>query len=127
MGGGPRAKAAAPCVERWIDCAAQRFTAPLAAVNCLFNPAVVLLGGRLPTHLLELLAERVNACLGEVGTDLPTIAPVSRATLAEDAPAVGAAILPFSHFLLPRFAALWKAPQPGSIEAFAGHPSDERV
>jgi hypothetical protein len=40
---------------------------------------------------------------------LPTVAPVIRAALSEDAPAVGAAILPFSHFLLPKQAALWKA------------------
>jgi hypothetical protein len=36
---------------------------------------------------------------------LPSIAPIARAALAEDAPAVGAAILPFSDRFLPtRFA-----------------------
>jgi hypothetical protein len=38
------------------------------------------------------------------------IASVARAALSEDAPAVGAAILPLSHFLLPKPGALWKAP-----------------
>jgi hypothetical protein len=33
---------------------------------------------------------------------------VERALLAEDAPAVGAAILPFTYFLLPTSTSLWK-------------------
>ena len=38
---------------------------------------------------------------------VPAIAPVARAVTAADAPAVGAAILPFNHSLLPtRFALL---------------------
>ena len=40
----------------------------------------------------------------------------ARAALSEDAPAVGAAILPFSHFLLPKPGALWKAPTGGVTE-----------
>ena len=40
--------------------------------------------------------------------------------LAEDAPAVGAAILPFSHFLLPKPNALWKAQdRAADAEAYA--------
>ena len=39
---------------------------------------------------------------------VPAIAPVSRAALSDDAPAVGAAILPFSHRLLPTRTALMK-------------------
>jgi hypothetical protein len=37
--------------------------------------------------------------------------------LADDAPAVGAAILPFSHFLLPKPNALWKAAVPAALNA----------
>lgn len=97
------------CVAAWIEDAAHQLTVPLDAINCLINPAAVLVGGRLPTALLERLAERANELMQERARLLPTVAPVIRAALSEDAPAVGAAILPFSHFLLPKQAALWKA------------------
>ena len=97
------------CIAAWIEDAARQLTVPLDAINCLINPAAVLVGGRLPTALLERLAERTNELMQERASLLPTVAPVIRAALSEDAPAVGAAILPFSHFLLPKQAALWKA------------------
>ncbi|TCP37164.1 ROK family transcriptional regulator [Sphingomonas sp. BK235] len=105
----PDAPAAARAsVDVWLDRAAQRLCTPLDAISCLIDPAVVLIGGRLPAPLIEQLAARVNARIGEV-TNAPAIARVERAALSEDAPAVGAAILPFSHFLLPKPGALWKA------------------
>jgi predicted NBD/HSP70 family sugar kinase len=102
------------CVADWIEQAATQLCIPLDAVNCLINPAMVLVGGRLPGRLVEQLAERTNALLRDHANQLPTLAPVARAALSEDAPAVGAAILPFSHFLLPKPGALWKASTGGA-------------
>jgi len=119
--GGNRDAALAACVDRWVDRAAQRLCTPLDAINCLINPAVVLIGGRLPSAIVEQLAERVNARIGDA-TDAPAIAPVARAALSEDAPAVGAAILPFSHFLLPKPGALWKAAQGDGAVTRVGIP-----
>lgn len=107
-------EAAAACLDRWIDVAAGQLVEPLAAVNCLINPAAVLMGGRLPGPLVERLAERTAARMQALD-GMPALAPVARATLSEDAPAVGAAILPFSHFLLPKPGALWKAPDSGGV------------
>ena len=109
MGAADPNAATSACVAAWIEDAARQLTVPLDAINCLINPAAVLIGGRLPTALLERLAARVNELMQERASLLPTVAPVIRAALSEDAPAVGAAILPFSHFLLPKQAALWKA------------------
>ena len=95
------------CLEEWVERAAHTLCTPLDAINCLIDPAVILIGGRLPSRVVERVAERVNALIRDA-TDAPAIAPVRRAALSEDAPAVGAAILPFSHFLLPKAAALWK-------------------
>jgi predicted NBD/HSP70 family sugar kinase len=103
------------CVAEWIEQAATQLCGPLDAVNCLINPAMVLMGGRLPGRLVEQLADRTNALLRDHAGQLPTLAPVARAALSEDAPAVGAAILPFSHFLLPKPGALWKAPTGGAV------------
>ncbi|MDJ0278692.1 ROK family transcriptional regulator [Sphingomonas sp. 2R-10] len=96
-------------VDAWIDASVERLVEPLTAINCLINPAAIFVGGRLPGAHVDTLAERMNARMRVAATNVPALAPVRRAMLAEDAPAVGAAILPFSHFLLPSATALWKA------------------
>ena len=80
----------------------------LLAINCLVNPEVILIGGRLPSSIVDRLATRLNQRLEAHAGTVPAIAPVSRAALSDDAPAVGAAILPFSHRLLPTRTALMK-------------------
>lgn len=101
-------------LETWIEGAAQRLLDPMIAVNCLLNPAAILLGGRLPLPILERLSERLNAHVAQHAAHIPGLAPICLAELAEDAPTVGAAILPLSHYLLPKAATLWK--QDGSDE-----------
>jgi predicted NBD/HSP70 family sugar kinase len=92
-------------VDAWIDAAAESLVDAMLSINCLINPEAVLIGGRLPAKLVDRLAERLNQRLQAFATQIPAIAPVSRAATSDDAPAVGAAILPFSHRLLPtRFA-----------------------
>lgn len=108
MGRDTPASDAETCIEAWVAKAAHQLTGPLVAINCLINPETVLIGGRLPSTLVERLADRVNSLMRENAALAPAIAPVVRAALSEDAPAVGAAILPFSHFLLPKPGALWK-------------------
>lgn len=95
-------------VDEWIETAAAALVEPLMAVNCLVDPGAILIGGRVPAQLVDRLAERVNQLMAEKAVSIPSVAPVARAALSEDAPAVGAAILPFNHFLLPTPGALMK-------------------
>lgn len=104
-------------VEQWIDESAGFLTDPLLAISCLVNPKAVFLGGRLPARWLDRLAERLNQRLRRRAGDVPAVAPVLRAAMATDAPAIGAAILPLSERLLPSRTALMKSLQdhaPGS-------------
>jgi predicted NBD/HSP70 family sugar kinase len=89
----------AEVVAAWLDDAARSLTAPLIAVNCIVDPGAVLIGGRLPTSLVEALVQRLDAILQ--AADLPSVARVGRATMSDDAPAIGAAILPFLDNILP--------------------------
>ncbi len=93
--------ALASVVQDWVERAARALVQPLIAVNCLLNPEAVLIGGRLPVAIVDQLAQRTNALLRIHGRNAPVIAPVRPAALAEDAAAVGAALLPFGHLLLP--------------------------
>ncbi len=96
-------------VTAWLDDAADYLTDPLIAVSCLVNPKAVFIGGRLPSDLVDRLADHLNQRLRKRAGDVPAIAPVLRAAMAADAPAIGAAILPFNELLLPSRAALMKA------------------
>ncbi len=96
-------------VDNWIETAVETLADPLVAINCLINPAAILMGGRLPSYYFDRFSTRMNQYLREKASNVPVLAPVVRASLSEDAPAVGAAILPFSHFLLPKPGTLWKA------------------
>jgi predicted NBD/HSP70 family sugar kinase len=97
-----------PVVDRWLATAVDQLMEPLAAINCLINPAAVLVGGRLPGDLIDRLVADLNVAQRRAKLGAPATAPVERALLAEDAPAVGAAILPFTYFLLPTSTSLWK-------------------
>jgi predicted NBD/HSP70 family sugar kinase len=96
-------------VAEWVRDASMFLTDPLIAVSCLVNPKAIFIGGRLPSDLVDRLADELNQRLKRRAGDVPVVAPVLRAAMAADAPAVGAAILPFSDRLLPSRAALMKA------------------
>lgn len=86
--------------DEWIEECARALVQPLVAVNLLINPGAVLVGGRLPMPLLERLTQRTNLLLRSGGRDAPAIAPVMPAAFAEDASAVGAALLSFDDLAL---------------------------
>jgi predicted NBD/HSP70 family sugar kinase len=95
-------------IDAWVEASVDSLIDTLLAINCLLNPEVILIGGRLPSEIVDRLATRLNQRLEAHAGTVPAIAPVSRAALSDDAPAVGAAILPFTHRLLPTRTALMK-------------------
>lgn len=95
-------------LDAWTKLAAKQLEGPLVAINCLINPDAILIGGRLPLSAAEALTKQLNAALARRAGEIPAVCPVELATIAEDAPAVGAAILPFSELLFPTRAALLK-------------------
>ena len=94
-------------ILQWLDDAADVLVQPLIAVNCLINPAAILIGGRLPGKLVDALVERLNALMA--GRQLPVVAPVRRAEASDDASAIGAAIIPFLDHVLPSESILMQA------------------
>jgi len=101
--------AARGVVDRWIEESTDALVESFLAINCLINPEAILIGGRLPAPLVDRLASALNQRMAGFAAQFPAIAPVARALTSDDAPAVGAAILPFSYRLLPTRFALLKA------------------
>lgn len=96
-----RLESAAELVTEWIESSAQALDDALVSINCLLNPEAILIGGRLPAVLVDRLTARLNDRMQAHKTSVPSLAPVVRAALSDDASAVGAAILPFSELFLP--------------------------
>jgi predicted NBD/HSP70 family sugar kinase len=95
-------------IEEWIRESSRALIESLVAVNCLINPEAILIGGRLPAPIVDQLAAALNASMQRFANQVPAVATIARAATADDAPAVGAAILPFSDRLLPTRYALLK-------------------
>lgn len=97
----------ATTVDQWIADATRALTGPLVAVSCLLDPDAVVIGGRLPVPLIERLSARIDAALAQV--PMPNRVPVHPGQMPAEAPAIGAAILPFLDQLLPSDAILMQA------------------
>lgn len=95
-------------VAQWVALAADLLTDPVLAISCLINPEAVFIGGRLPGPLFDALTQALNIRLSSFAERVPMLATVRRAAMAADAPAVGAAILPFNQRLLPGRSVLMK-------------------
>ena len=98
----------AAIVSAWVDNSVEALRETILAVNCLIDPQAILIGGRLPARIVDELARRLNTQMRCYADTIPAVAPVARAAMSDDAPAVGAAILPFSDRFLPTRAALMK-------------------
>lgn len=92
----------------WVSLAAELLTGPMLSISCLINPQAVFVGGRLPGPVVDDLVKGVNARMVAERGQVPILAPLRRAAMAADAPAVGAAILPFNQRLLPGRSVLMK-------------------
>ena len=88
-------------LTQWIESAATALEDALVSINCLLNPEAVLIGGRLPATLVDRLTARLNDRMQAYKNVVPSLAPIVRAAMSDDASAVGAAILPFSELFLP--------------------------
>ena len=89
----------AKVVDQWLEEACGYLTSIFAQIRQFIDPDAIMLGGRLPEHLLDRLAtlcqQRQENARSAQWID------IRRAKLSSDAPAIGAAILPFQNFLLP--------------------------
>jgi predicted NBD/HSP70 family sugar kinase len=94
--------------SQWVEKAADLLSDPLMVINALIDPDAIFIGGRLPAELVDQLCDRLALNIRHRGASLPARAPIRRAELAEDAAAIGAAILPFSSRFLPNRTALMK-------------------
>ena len=94
-------------IESWIEEAVEALVPAMVAANCIINPAVTLIGSRLPAPVIDRFAAAAEQAIDRAYPKLPARAPIMRAQLSGSASVIGAAILPFVRFYLPNDDALW--------------------
>lgn len=92
----------------WAEKSADLLCEPLLVINAAIDPEAIFIGGRLPSGLVEALCDRLAVNIRHRGASLPARAAIRRAALAEDAAAMGAAVLAFSNRFLPSRDAILK-------------------
>ncbi|MEZ5665971.1 MAG: ROK family transcriptional regulator [Alphaproteobacteria bacterium] len=92
-----------PQVAAWLDQAIGPLRIGLNALENLFDPETVMLGGDAPAWLIDAVLARLQPLLPSVSRSAPAHARVTRAGLDQDAVARGAAALPLLAALNPRF------------------------
>lgn len=97
-----------PVVRDWSTQASKTLTIPIMTVNALLNPTAIFIGARLPSCVLDSIVLQLTRNLSALGSAVPSMAVIQRASHDEDAVAIGAAILPFMEYTLPSHAALMK-------------------
>lgn len=97
-----------PVVRDWSRQAAKTLALPIMTVNALLNPTAIFIGARLPSCVLDSIVSQLNRNVSALGSSIPKMAVIQRASHDEDAVAIGAAILPFMEYTLPSHAALMK-------------------
>ncbi|MES1158355.1 MAG: ROK family protein [Terricaulis silvestris] len=106
---GQLAKLEAPArkpVQIWAAQVAERLYQPILTLICGIDPDAVFIGGRLPALAVDAICDELNKRLSISSNLTWPHAVVKRAALAEDAAAMGAAILPFMDSFLPNDSAL---------------------
>jgi predicted NBD/HSP70 family sugar kinase len=98
-------------IDAWLDLASDLLVDPMISISCLINPQAIYVGGRLPAALIDRLTDQVSQKLS-THPSLLAMAPLKRAALATDAPAMGAAIIPIIDRFLPSRSALRNTEQP---------------
>jgi len=91
-----------PALRCWLDQAAEQMVPALIAVESLLDPEAILFGGRFPEPLLRYLIGRLEAILPAYRMPgKPRYPELILGCAKQDAPALGAAILPIYEVLAP--------------------------
>lgn len=81
--------------DDWLDTAANALVAPLLSVICLLDTQALVFGGRLPRVLTEVLAMRTDRLITAAADKRLRLPAVCVGEIDDNAPAFGAAMLPF--------------------------------
>lgn len=98
-----RFDASDPDIQPWIEEGVEPLRNAINAVENLFDPQTIMIGGNAPDWLINIFMERVEPLLPSVGRIQRTLPRIMRSGLGPDAVARGAAVLPLLATLNPQY------------------------
>lgn len=88
-------------VDCWLDEAVPAFSTLCAVLSYTIDPTAIVIGGRLPASIADLLSDRITIPRAPNRRDLaPPVPRVVRSDIAGDAVALGAAVMPIQRAFL---------------------------
>lgn len=98
-----RLDASHPAIQAWIENAVEPLRNAINAVENLFDPQTIMIGGNAPDWLIDTFMARVEPLLPSVGRIERAMPRIMRSGLGPDAVARGAAVLPLLGTLNPHY------------------------
>jgi predicted NBD/HSP70 family sugar kinase len=90
-----------PTIERWIDRALPGLNMIVSAFSAIFDPAVIVLGGRIPVALATKLIERIEPFTQPRLGMMPPLVPIVTAEVQDDPAVIGGASMPLRAAFFP--------------------------
>jgi predicted NBD/HSP70 family sugar kinase len=90
-----------PTIERWMVRVLPGLNLIISALSAIFDPAVIVLGGRLPSALADKLIARIERFTQPRLGMMPPLVPVICAEVKDDPAAIGGATLPLRATFFP--------------------------
>ncbi len=91
-----------PTIDRWIDRCLPGLNMIVSALSAIFDPAVIVLGGRIPTLLAERLISRIEPFTQPRLGVRPPLVPLVTAEIVNDPAVIGGAAMPLRAYFFPR-------------------------
>ncbi len=91
-----------PTIDRWIDRTLPSLNTIVSALSAIFDPAVIVLGGRIPTALALRLIDRIEPFAQPRLGVFPPTAPIVPAKITDDPAVVGGAAIPLREYFFPK-------------------------
>lgn len=92
-----------PLISRWIDEGLEPLRTGINAMENLFDPQTILVGGNAPQWLIDAFLARVDPLPPSLGQRIRSVPRLMEMSLGPDAAVLGAAVLPLLFYLSPQY------------------------
>jgi predicted NBD/HSP70 family sugar kinase len=91
-----------PTIDRWIAKCLPGLNMIITSISAIFDPAVIVLGGRLPTELALRLIDNIKPFTQPRLGVMPQLVPVVPSEIVDDPAVIGGAAIPLRAYFFPR-------------------------
>jgi predicted NBD/HSP70 family sugar kinase len=91
-----------PTIDRWMSRCLPGLNLIVSTVSAIFDPAVIVLGGRLPNALAQRLIDNIKPFTQPRLGMMPPLVPIIPAKIVDDPAVIGGAAMPLRAYFFPQ-------------------------